>query len=347
MGRPFQAQVCFLTSESSLAVSDELIIRAFQPADVEATLALWGTEYDPSRPWNEPRQAVVRKLARFDGQLIVGERHGELVATIAIGYDGIRGWIYSLIVAPQHRRQGIGRKMLAAAESKLQDEGCPKVNLQVRETNADVVRFYNRCGFATEDRVSLGKALSSETTSSVSKVPRLKVDDGLTLSALRAEDKPALMLLLNETKQIHDHTAQVPYPYTEVDADVWMYKNSISCLERNGMLNWAIRNASDELIGGVGFHDMCAGEKAELGYWLGQSYWGKGVMTRVVVKLCKFAFEHYHLRRIHAQVYAANVASARVLEKAEFSLEGTLRGHFIRDGEAQDVLLFGRLHPDS
>jgi ribosomal protein S18 acetylase RimI-like enzyme len=75
------------------------------------------------------------------------------------GYDGHRGWIYSLAVSPGHRRQSIGRTLLVHAEKALAAMGCPKVNLQVRATNSDVVEFYRKAGYALEERISLGKHL--------------------------------------------------------------------------------------------------------------------------------------------------------------------------------------------
>jgi ribosomal protein S18 acetylase RimI-like enzyme len=78
------------------------------------------------------------------------------------GYDGHRGWINYLAVHPQHRRSGIGRRMMDEAESRLQAAGCPKINLQVRSKNAEVIEFYKRIGFKTDDVVSLGKRLEPD-----------------------------------------------------------------------------------------------------------------------------------------------------------------------------------------
>ena len=75
------------------------------------------------------------------------------------GYEGHRGWVYYLAVTPEQRRQGLGRQMMEAVEEKLLAKGCPKINLQVRSDNDDVVTFYENIGYKTEDRVSLGKRL--------------------------------------------------------------------------------------------------------------------------------------------------------------------------------------------
>jgi ribosomal protein S18 acetylase RimI-like enzyme len=85
---------------------------------------------------------------------VYGDR---VVATVLGGYDGTRGWIYHLAVAPQHRRHGFGRAMMAAAEERLRGLGCPKINLQILRSNTGVVRFYERLGYAVEDRISMGR----------------------------------------------------------------------------------------------------------------------------------------------------------------------------------------------
>ncbi len=82
-----------------------------------------------------------------------------MVATVMVGYDGHRGWINYLAVAPNLQRQGVGRQLMAAAESRLRERGCPKINLQVRRSNRGVIAFYERLGFSEDDVVSLGKRL--------------------------------------------------------------------------------------------------------------------------------------------------------------------------------------------
>jgi ribosomal protein S18 acetylase RimI-like enzyme len=84
---------------------------------------------------------------------------GAVIATVMVGYEGHRGWINYLAVAPEHRRAGIGRRMMAEAEQRLRDLGCPKINLQVRTSNAEAIGFYERLGYSLDDVVSMGKRL--------------------------------------------------------------------------------------------------------------------------------------------------------------------------------------------
>ncbi|MCA9127994.1 MAG: GNAT family acetyltransferase [Planctomycetales bacterium] len=135
-------------------------IRPFRSSDTDQLIELWQQVLPATQTWNDPVETLGRKLQRADGLVWVARRHEEIVGAVMAGYDGIRGWIYSLAVHPQHRKIGIGRKLVDSAESALIALGCPKVNLQVRATNQSVIEFYRRCGYAVEDRASLGKPLS-------------------------------------------------------------------------------------------------------------------------------------------------------------------------------------------
>jgi len=132
-------------------------IRAFRDEDEEAVVALWRASFpnDPSR--NEPRAVIRRKRLVQPDLFLVGLLSGVIVATAIGGYDGFRGWVYHLATAPEHRRRGIARKMMAEVERRLIAIGCPKLNLQVRSSNKEVVAFYKSIGYEVEDHTSLGK----------------------------------------------------------------------------------------------------------------------------------------------------------------------------------------------
>jgi ribosomal protein S18 acetylase RimI-like enzyme len=140
---------------------NELRIRPAGPGDVPAVADLWRSVFPHDPPRNEPVRMARRKLARGDGLFWVGEMDGQVVATVLAGYDGVRGWIYHLAVAPDRRRRGLARAMMAEAEDALRALGCPKINLQVRTSNLDVVAFYESIGFRRDEVISLGKLLES------------------------------------------------------------------------------------------------------------------------------------------------------------------------------------------
>ena len=138
---------------------DALVIRPFREPDELEVMALWRDAFADDPSWNDPRAIIQRKLAVDRQLLLVGERHGRVVATVVGGFDGFRGWVYHLAVARDERRTGLGRAMMTEVESELRKLGCPKVNLQVRGSNEGVVQFYRSLGYCVEDRVSMGKLL--------------------------------------------------------------------------------------------------------------------------------------------------------------------------------------------
>jgi ribosomal protein S18 acetylase RimI-like enzyme len=95
--------------------------------------------------------------------LLVGTINEDLVAAVIAGFDGVRGWIYHLAVQPEWRRRGFATQLVRAAEAGLQKIGCAKVNLQVRATNSAVVAFYTGLGYATEERLSMGRRLDGNS----------------------------------------------------------------------------------------------------------------------------------------------------------------------------------------
>ncbi len=135
-----------------------LIIRPYNSEDQEAVIALW-KDCRLVVPQNNPVADIEAKM-RFQPDLfLVALSKARLVGTVMAGYEGHRGWINYLAVAPDLRRRGIGRKMMQAAEDRLRALGCPKINLQVRRSNTVVIRFYQSIGFADDEVVSLGKRL--------------------------------------------------------------------------------------------------------------------------------------------------------------------------------------------
>ncbi len=138
--------------------SQPLEVRAFEAADEADVVELWRT-CNLVVPWNDPAKDIQRKLQVQRDSFLVGLVNGRLVATVMSGYEGHRGWINYLAVAPEHRRQGFGRRMMDAAEAILRELGCPKINLQIRRSNAQAVDFYRSLGFIEDESISLGKRL--------------------------------------------------------------------------------------------------------------------------------------------------------------------------------------------
>ena len=167
----------------------------------------------------------------------------------------------------------------------------------------------------------------------------IRVNGQIVLSPLQESDKPALVRHLKD-KEIADYTLRNPSPYTLADADHFLERTAETTARQGSPLHFAIRNAESELIGACGFEDLIAGHKAEVGYWLAKPFWGQGIATEVVGALCRFAISEWNLVRITAHVFSFNAASARVLEKNGFELEGVLKKHHRKAGRFLDSKLY-------
>lgn len=141
---------------------ESVLIRSYESADESAVIELW-RRCELIRPWNDPHKDIRRKLTTQAELFLVGVLYGEIVGTAMAGYDGHRGWVNYLAVDPEHRRAGIGRRLMRRAEENLTELGCPKLNLQVRTGNHEVLEFYRRLGYRVDEVVSLGKRLISDT----------------------------------------------------------------------------------------------------------------------------------------------------------------------------------------
>ena len=116
-------------------------IRSFEITDKEQVIDLW-KECKLVVPWNDPKKDIQRKLKVNPELFLVGEMDGVIVGSIMGGYEGHRGWVNYLAVSPSHRKKGYGRQLMEAVEERLEKMGCAKVNLQVRETNLELIEFY-------------------------------------------------------------------------------------------------------------------------------------------------------------------------------------------------------------
>jgi ribosomal protein S18 acetylase RimI-like enzyme len=140
---------------------DSFSIRTFQPGDEEDVIRLW-KDCRLVVPQNDPGRDIRRKLRVNPEWFFVGVLDGELIATCMAGYDGHRGWINYLAVSPHHRRRGFAGRMMQEAESLLKSAECPKINLQIRSSNREVIAFYEKIGYSADDVVSMGKRLISD-----------------------------------------------------------------------------------------------------------------------------------------------------------------------------------------
>lgn len=162
-----------------------------------------------------------------------------------------------------------------------------------------------------------------------------------TLRPWAAVDVDALVKNANDRRVWANLRDRFPHPYTREDAEGWIAHCAANARPGEGL---AIVVAG-EAAGGIGLErlDDVHRRTAELGYWLGASYWGRGLATEAVIALTQYGFEQLGLERIQAGVFDWNGASARVLEKAGYAFEGRMRRHVVKDGRVGDVLLYARV----
>lgn len=125
----------------------------------EQVIALWKEVFGYEAARNDPGFVIDQKIAMGDGLFFVADHPEGIVGAVMAGYDGHRGWIYSLAVHPGHRKKGLASVLLSHAEKQLVSLGCVKINLQILKDNEVVQRFYRANGYALEDRISMGKQI--------------------------------------------------------------------------------------------------------------------------------------------------------------------------------------------
>ena len=124
-------------------------------------IELWQQVFGYTSAHNAPQFVIDKKLAAGDGLLFVAVAEGKVVGSIMAGYDGHRGWIYSVAVLPACRKRGLGSRLMQHAEEQLGSLGCPKINLQIMNGNEEVESFYRKLGYEAEPRISMGKKIST------------------------------------------------------------------------------------------------------------------------------------------------------------------------------------------
>ncbi len=161
----------------------------------------------------------------------------------------------------------------------------------------------------------------------------------------KLEDAPALAVALSNKKILDNLRDGLPYPYTEQDGKD--YISAMLAADENETFAFAI-TADDKIIGSIGIFRQgnIHRQTGELGYYIAEEYWGRGIMTQVVKQACAHVFEVSDMLRIYAEPFAHNTASCRVLEKAGFQFEGILRSNAVKNGKVIDMRLYSLLRTD-
>jgi RimJ/RimL family protein N-acetyltransferase len=163
---------------------------------------------------------------------------------------------------------------------------------------------------------------------------------GCAIRSFRDSDVDDLAVAANSRAVWRNLRDRFPHPYTRLDAEAWLAHAAAARPETH----FAVA-VDDRVAGGIGF-DLGSDvhrRSAEIGYWIAEPHWGRGLATASLRALSTWAMENFDLVRLQAGVFAWNPASARVLEKAGYTLEGRLRLSVTKDGQTIDQLLYALL----
>lgn len=164
----------------------------------------------------------------------------------------------------------------------------------------------------------------------------------VTIREWKEDDAEALSLLLNNKRILDNLRDGLPYPYTVNDA--LFYINSCLSADKNSNFCFTIVY-NDEVVGSIGVFRQgnIHFRTAELGYYIGEKFWGKGITTEAVRLACKQVFDNTDIVRIYAEPFAENLASCRVLEINGFVLEGVMRKNAYKNGAFRDMKLYAKI----
>jgi ribosomal protein S18 acetylase RimI-like enzyme len=135
-----------------------LPIAPIEDADIPGVIALW-QRCGLTRPWNDPAADIALARKGANAAVLAGRDGNAIVATVLVGHDGHRGWVYYVAVDPDHRQKGYGGTVMAAAEDWLRERGIEKLQLMVRTDNSQVQTFYQSLGYLAQERIVYAKWL--------------------------------------------------------------------------------------------------------------------------------------------------------------------------------------------
>lgn len=161
----------------------------------------------------------------------------------------------------------------------------------------------------------------------------------ISIREWRINDKAALAENLNNLNVLNNLRDGLPYPYTEQDAEDFI--RAMLSSDKNNTFAFAI-TLDDKAIGSIGVfrQDNIHSHTAEMGYYIGEAYWGNGYATSAIKQVCRYVFEHTDIIRIFAEPFSHNIASCRALEKAGFKYEGTLKSNAVKCGNIVDMKMY-------
>ena len=172
----------------------------------------------------------------------------------------------------------------------------------------------------------------------------MATESGVRLCEWKIEDAAALAETINNEKVTANLRDGIPFPYTEKDGEEFI--NKTLSAEKDTQYGFSI-TFEGKVIGSIGVYrrENVHRLTAEIGYYIGEPYWGKGIITDAIKQMCEYVFKNTDIVRIFATPYSHNKASCRALEKAGFQLEGVMRCEAIKNGKMLDSMMYALIKP--
>lgn len=166
-------------------------------------------------------------------------------------------------------------------------------------------------------------------------------NDYYLMSGPKVSDIDDFVFHLNDIG-IYNGTLKIPFPYTKSDAEFYLQQYETRKKEFGHPMNWQIRTKEGRVIGGISLHGQYGKDshKDEIGYWIGRTFWNKGIMTKALLAFAKLVGDQLGVIRLEATIFNYNASSIRVVEKCGFIYEGTLKKAYFKDGKYIDGKLY-------
>jgi RimJ/RimL family protein N-acetyltransferase len=326
------------------------IIREATPEDAERLgplLAALGYPADP--PTIRRRVGHLRATDR-SGRVLLAVENGAVLGFITLHGTPVLhrptdvGRITALAVAPEGRGRGIGRLLVEAAERSFVAAGLSRVEVTSGAGHRPAHDFYRHLGYEDAGIRLVRPLPDTAGAPSPARQPTLATER-LILRPFRLDDASEVQRLAGAA-QVADTALNIPHPYLDGMAEAWIATHE-SAFDRGDLVVFAIALAAGPLVGAISLRLEPDHGRAELGYWVGVPYWGRGYATEAGRAVIGYGFDVLGLNRIHAAHLVRNPASGRVMVKLGMLREGTHRQHVRKDGRFEDLDRWAILRTDS
>ena len=296
-------------------------------------------------PWTDPPSKdiildpevfiYIKNFGEKDDCGVVAEKDSEIIGAAwtriipAYGHYDNDTPELAISVLPEYRRHSVGTMLMMELFELLCKKGYKQTSLAVQQKNP-AVRFYK----------GLGYEVIRENDEEFIMMKKL----GVKLRSWKLKDTADLAVAINNKKVLDNLRDGIPFPYTEKDAEEFITETIAA--EQDTQYSFAI-TYHGKVIGSIGVFrkDDVHRLSGEMGYYIAEPYWNKGITTTAVQQMCDYVFKNTDIVRIFAEPYAHNDASCRVLEKAGFQFEGVLRQNAIKNGQLMDMKMYAIIKP--